>query len=163
MKPSYAALKAAHFSSDYMNPSYRSGEDLYAEIGYELSALTKQSVGYVNTCAVRMSLALLGTGTPFMGRLSIKAGKHKGKRFEPGAKLLADQLVTRTALGAPEIFTDAASATTGLSKKRGVVFFNKITGYDGGHIDLLEPGNASPLCNSHCYFNCREVWFWGLS
>jgi hypothetical protein len=162
MKPSFATLKASHHSSDYASPSYRSGEAIYADIGYELTALTKQNPGYINTCAVRMSLALLETGVPFVGRLSIKAGKHKGKRVEPGAKLLADQLAKRTVLGTPEIFTDPAAALKELSKKYGLVFFNKITGYDGGHIDLIEPGNANPLCNSHCYFNCKEVWFWEL-
>lgn len=52
-----------------------------------------------------------------------------------------------------------------LKNQKGLIFFWKITGYDGGHrhIDLIESSNGTQLCNSHCYFNCTEVWFWALN
>ncbi|NSL57089.1 T6SS effector amidase Tae4 family protein [Uliginosibacterium aquaticum] len=163
MKPAYSRLKAAHFSSNYASPSYRSGEALYASVGYEQSELLKQNPAYINTCAVRMSLALLDSGVAFTGRLPIKTGKHKGKRIESGAKLLADQLALRSLLGKPQVFSDPGKAADELARRRGIVFFHRITGYGGGHIDLLEPSNLGVLCNSNCYFNCKEVWFWELA
>ncbi|HEX5686584.1 MAG TPA: hypothetical protein VFY73_21370 [Ideonella sp.] len=50
-----------------------------------------------------------------------------------------------------------------MKNKKGVVFFWKIVGYDGGHIDLLESTTVDLLCHSHCYFKCKEVWFWSLT
>ena len=92
MKPTFSSLKRNHYSSDRMNPNFLSGEDVYKEIGYSIDDLIKQNPGYENTCAVRMSLALIKSGIHFAGRLRIKVGPHKGKMIEPGAKLLADQL-----------------------------------------------------------------------
>lgn len=65
--------------------------------------------------------------------------------------------------GKPEIFSNPAMAATKIAARKGVIFFWKITGYDGGHIDLIETSNKLQICNSHCYFNCKEVWFWNLS
>jgi hypothetical protein len=149
MKPAYSTLKSHHNSSDYNNSSYVSAQTLYEGIGYKLDQLLKQNPGYANTCAVRMSLALLKSGVTFGGRLKIKAGDHAGKLIEPGAKLLA--------------FSSPATAQTRLAGKQGVVLFWKIDGYGGGHIDLIESSNSALLCNSHCYFSCKEVWFWPLS
>ena len=108
-----------------------------------------------------MSLALLKTGIPFTGRLKIKAGQFKGKYIELGAKLLADQLMKPRAFGRPSVYkpTDFKSKAFG---KKGVVLFHKISNYGGGHIDLIEPSNLSFVCNSGCYFSCREIWFWQL-
>ncbi|BEN11805.1 hypothetical protein SMETP3_22930 [Serratia marcescens] len=163
MKPLYRQLKSSHYSSDYSSPGYLAAEAVYAEIGYELDTLLKQNPGYANTCAVRMSLALLKAGISFKGRLPIKKGAYKGKAIEPGAKLLADQLHRSSSFGKANIFFNAPDAEKGIGNKKGVVFFNKITNYDGGHIDLIEPENSLLTCHSHCYFNCKEVWFWELS
>lgn len=38
MKPHYPILKSNHYSSDRMSPTYKSGEDVYKEIGYNLDA-----------------------------------------------------------------------------------------------------------------------------
>jgi hypothetical protein len=161
MKPSHATLKINHYTSDRSRPDYVSGEDLYREIGYDQAELTKQNPGYENTCATRMSLALIKSGVSFHGRLRIKDGNHKGRTFEPGAKLLADQLARPRALGKPKVFK-AADALTKLAGKKGIVFFWKIDGYGGGHIDVIEQVNSVQVCNSACYFNSKEVWFWEL-
>jgi hypothetical protein len=163
MKPAYSTLKSHHNSSDYNNSSYVSAQTLYEGIGYKLDQLLEQNPGYANTCAVRMSLALLKSGVTFGGRLKIKAGDHAGKLIEPGAKLLADQLARPSVFGAPQTFSSPATAQTRLAGKQGVVLFWKIDGYGGGHIDLIESSNSALLCNSHCYFSCKEVWFWPLS
>ncbi len=162
MKPGYSVLKSNHDSSDYANPNFVSGEDIYQEIGYTLDGLTKQNPAYENTCAVRMSLALIKSGVVFSGRLKIKSGPYKGKMIEPGAKLLADQLARPTIFGRPEVFAPS-NAIARLSEKKGVVLFWKITGYGGGHIDMIEMTNAVQVCNSACYFSSKEIWFWPLT
>lgn len=160
MKLRFEALKKYHYSSQRGQSNYLGGEDLYSTIGYNIDNLVKQNPGYENTCAVRLSLALLAMNVKFEGRLKIKAGPYKGKMIEPGAKLLADQL--RLALGKPQIFREPDKLKTQIWHQRGIIFFSKIVGYGGGHIDLIEPDNANPVCHSNCYFTCEEVWFWKL-
>ncbi|WP_335341476.1 T6SS effector amidase Tae4 family protein [Brenneria corticis] len=83
--------------------------------------------------------------------------------MEPGAKLLADQLYKDNVFGKAELYTDANQAARALRNRKGVVFFNAITNYGGGHIDLLEPlSDNMHQCHSDCFFNCKEVWFWEL-
>lgn len=161
MKVNYFYLKSKHYSSDRMSSSYVSAEDVYKEIGYNLNDLIRQNPAYENSCAVRMSLALIKAGVSFIGRLKIKSGPHKGKMVEPGAKLLADQLARPILFGKPEV-VNASNAMVKLNGKKGVVLFWKITGYGGGHIDLIETSNMAMVCNSGCYFSSKEIWFWSL-
>jgi len=42
------------------------------------------------------------------------------------------------------------------------LFFWKIIGYGGGHMDLIETTNSAQACNSACYFSSKEVQFWPL-
>lgn len=162
MKPAYAALKANQFSSNKYSPNFMGGEELYKLIGYDIEELRKQNPGYINTCAVRMSLALIKSGAQFSGRLKIKAGPYKGRMIEPGAKLLADQLAKPQLLRKPELLSPS-NAVASLSGKQGIVLFWKITGYGGGHIDLIETSSTVQVCNSACYFSSKEIWFWPLS
>ena len=86
-------------------------------------------------------------------------------RLETGAKNLADELSRSSVFGKPAIWRDPAKFQTELGNKRGVVFFWKIDGYNGGsgsHIDLIEPASTGAVCHSHCYFNCKQIWFWEL-
>lgn len=80
--------------------------------------------------------------------------------IEAGAKLLADQLVKPSVFGRPEIIKNPTNILSELDNKQGVVFFWKITGYGGGHIDLIEP---NLVCHSNCYSGCKEIWFWPLT
>ncbi|RYY73043.1 MAG: hypothetical protein EOO52_19420 [Gammaproteobacteria bacterium] len=162
MKPTFQTVKRHHYSSEPSNANYKSAGDVYTEIGYNIADLMKQNSGYANTCATRMSLALLKSGVTFSGRLPIKAGTFKNRKVETGAKLLADQLLLPSVLGKPK-FLEPAKAASLLQDERGIIFFWKITGYEGGHIDLIETNNKIQICNSHCYFNCKEVWFWSLA
>ncbi len=161
MRVHYSILKSKHYSSDRMNPSYKSGEDVYKEMGYNLDNLMRQNPAYENTCAVRMSLTLIKSNINFLGRLKIKNGQHKGKLIEPGAKLLADQLMKPHVFGKPKVYKPSEFIKH-ITGKKGVVLFWKITGYGGGHIDLIEISNAVSVCNSNCYFNSKEIWFWEL-
>ncbi|PUV87947.1 T6SS effector amidase Tae4 family protein [Cronobacter sakazakii] len=163
MKPLYAQLKMKHYSANEERPGYVSRDDLFNEIGYDAAVLIKSNPGYMNTCAVRMSLALIKCNVNFEGRLTIINGPYKGKKIEPGAKLLADQLYKANVFGKAEIYTDIRLAGEKLRNRKGVVFFNRITNYNGGHIDLLEPvGNNMIQCNSVCYTDCKEIWLWKL-
>lgn len=124
--------------------------------------LLQQDPGYENTCAVRMSLALIKSGVTFSGRLTIKDGPYKGRKIEPGAKLLADQLIRSDVLGRP-IFVDVKKPIPALLGKKGIIFFWKIVGYGGGHIDLIELTETVVVCQSNCFFDCKEIWFWPLN
>jgi hypothetical protein len=130
-------------------------------MGLDHEKLIKQNPAYVNTCAARVSLALLKSDVSFVGRLKIKEGPLQGKMIEPGAKLLADQLKKTHIFGYPNLI-DPKNATQLLSGKKGVVLFWKITGYGGGHIDLIETNNSIQVCSSACYFSSKEIWFWPL-
>ncbi|MEE3664814.1 hypothetical protein V2I52_23365 [Brenneria sp. g21c3] len=81
MNPLYAQLKKYHYSSNEARPGYISREKLFTEIGYDANALIKFNPGYMNTYAVRMSLALLKCGVAFTGHLPVKAGSYKGKKL----------------------------------------------------------------------------------
>ncbi|EOD1046160.1 T6SS effector amidase Tae4 family protein [Citrobacter farmeri] len=163
MKPSFSTLKNNHNSADFSNPDFVESKEFYAGIGYDQGKL---GVQFENTCAARMSVALIKSGVKFNGRLlPIKEGKWKGVRLETGAKNLADELSRSSVFGKPAIWRDPAKFQTELGNKRGVVFFWKIDGYNGGsgsHIDLIEPASAGAVCHSHCYFNCKQIWFWEL-
>lgn len=162
MKPTFATLKSNYYSSNELKDNYVSGADLYAEMGIDHEVLMKQNPAYVNTCAARVSLALLKSNVSFVGRLTIKSGEYTGKKIETGAKLLADQLKIPHIFGFPDLI-DPTRAPQLLSGKKGAVLFWKIAGYDGGHIDLIEPIDSVQVCNSACYYSSKEIWFWPLT
>lgn len=168
----YSTVKKNHYSSTEGHPNYKSAEDLYAEMGINYDALIKQSAEYQNTCAARMSLALLKSGASFAGRIQIKTGKYKGKKIEPGAKRLADELNKIVGKVVPykvtlsdntPFYVERSKAEGALTGKRGIVYFHKIDGYGGGHIDVIDVKNKQSVCNSNCYFECEQVWFWPLA
>lgn len=163
MRPLYEQLKRYHHSSIKYQPGYLSPNDLFNEIGYDYDKLYAAHPEYENTCGVRMSLALLKNNIDFTGRFLIKAGPYKGKKVEPGAKLLADQLYKESVFGKAEVYNDVREAGQKLRNRKGVVYFHNIAGYGGGHIDLLEPlGDNMFQCNSGCHTDCKAVWFWEL-
>ena len=161
-KPLFATLYNNHYSSNQKHVGrYVEGKDVYKEIGYDMKQLEKQDPNYVNTCATRMSMALMKSGVAMSGRMKVKAGNLKGRSIEPGAKLLADQLSQKHMLGKPQILKPS-EALKKLEGKQGVVFFWKMTGYSGGHIDLIKVDKAAEVCSSHCHMDSGEIWFWPL-
>ena len=80
MKSTYFTLKSNYYSSNELQSNYVSGSDLYAELGINHEQLIKQNPAYINTCAARISLALLKSNVSFEGRLTIKSGKYAGKK-----------------------------------------------------------------------------------
>lgn len=161
-KPIFAAL-SAHYprKPKVPNDGGIDGPTLYRNIGHPEYA---EHPLMQNTCAVRVSLALLGAGIqPSPGHMTVKAGPFKGKRIEQGQKRLSDFL--RKRLGQPEVFPSGLEAARKIGKRRGIISFFGLygSGDSQGHIDLVEPTTSGGLqCAGSCYFTAREVWFWPL-
>lgn len=116
-----------------------------------------------NTCAIRMSLALLDCGVNIPGRIKIKSGEHKDKWVEPGQNKLSNWLVTH--LGAPEVLPLLPGLSLNeLAQRKGIVSFMGIPSYEGGHIDIIEASEQGIYqCSRSCYFDARELRFWEIS
>lgn len=54
-----------------------SAESVFTEMGLNYQGLMRENPAYENTCAVRMSLALLKSGVSFAGRMTIRNGPYK--------------------------------------------------------------------------------------
>lgn len=143
-------------------------EELYHWIGYP------ENIGnpnFLNTCAIRLSLALLGAGYPNPGDWPIKAGKYKGRAIETRQRRLSNWLVRH--VGKPEKFSSSREAERLIANRRGIVsFFNLYGGNDPqGHIAIisrdrwgkyLRCGNENDGVATGCYWLSREVWFWPM-
>lgn len=137
-------------------------EELYPLIGWsDLS----NNPAFLDTCAIRMSMALLGAGVTLPGaRMVANEGALKGKRIEPGQARLSG--ILKRIWGNPEVFRGTESGRAGIGARSGVVSFFRIHGAElggGGHIDLLWPaGGGFHQCARSCYFAAAEIWFWQL-
>jgi len=155
MKPSFSLLNL-HY------PGKEAREALLARIGWN-DVINKPE--FRDTCAIRMSVGLLGAGTRLPGaRMTIKAGPLKGKPIEPGQAKLSG--ILKRIWGNPEVYRDAQKAADGIKQRSGVISFFRIHGggpADGGHIDLITPGPLGFLeCARSCHFKAVEFWFWPL-
>jgi hypothetical protein len=154
MKPIFSVLK-----NNYSSNKKISREALYQELGWE--ELISNAL-YTNTCAIRVSLALVKCGIPLRGGLAVQKGVYRGKRIEPGQARLAKMLAEPAFFGKAEAFPrDEAMARIG--SRRGIVAFWSIPGYmngRGGHIDILDGAHA--VCGSDCYWQASTIWFWPL-
>lgn len=135
---------------------------LFREIGWDDLI---HNANYENTCATRVSLALIKTGITIPGaRMPIRTGQYKGRMIEPGQAKLSHILEGAAMLGIPERF-DNAHARAAIGERSGIVsFWRLIPGvYEGGHIDLVSPV-FQPIgqCGTDCYWASKEVWFWPL-
>ncbi|TFW31506.1 T6SS effector amidase Tae4 family protein [Massilia horti] len=126
---------------------------------------------FYNTCAIRLSLALLGAGLPNPGVWPIKGGKYKGRAIETMQRKLSHWLVLQ--LGQPEKFTSGEDAEAKIGSRHGIVSFFSIYGDNNpqGHIAIvsvdrwgryLRCGNEIDGTATGCYWSSREVWFWEL-
>ena len=71
-------MKPAYFTvlSNYYRPLDVKKPELFKEIGWDDLI---DNATYYNTCAIRVSLALIKSGLFIHGRIAIKKGPHKGK------------------------------------------------------------------------------------
>lgn len=139
-----------------------SREELFQTIGW--GDLVGNSA-YADTCAVRMSYALIRCGYRLPGRMPVKSGSFRGALIEPGQAKLSVMLAGSYAK--PEKFQNGASAKSGVGKRRGIISFFGVYGArtDGGHIDLVDGGDLASNrggCGSQCYWGAYETWFWPL-
>ncbi|GGY85984.1 T6SS effector amidase Tae4 family protein [Pseudoduganella plicata] len=151
MKPPFQRLWQ-HF------PRTESRAELYETLGWEDIIDHK---AYRDTCAIRMSYALLRADVALPGAtMLVKAGPAKGRHIEHRQAALSRILKRRW--GAPEVFRNP-DAQEGIAGRKGVVSFFKIQGGNGGHIDLVEAGaHGFAACARSCYFSAAVVWFWAL-
>lgn len=157
MKPSFSAIR-----SHYPTRAATDTAALYKAIGWDaLIGVT----AYQNTCATRVSLALVRSGMRLPGRLAILKGEYKGSMIEPGHARLSILLQRRNLLGLPEIHR-SGQARQAIGRRSGIVSFWRIQSGDGpdeGHIDIVCPDpDGSPICGTQCYWQASEVWFWPL-
>lgn len=159
MKPTFATL-----AKNYPRKKLVDRAELYQEIGWEKLI---NDPAYHNTCAVRVSLALIKSGMPIQGRMPIKTGPYKGKLIEPGQARLAQLLTHPRLLGQPKKLKPSALAKV-VGNQHGIIVFWKIPDYRvgsglGGHIDIISPATGGVwACGSSCYLDAAEIWFWAL-
>lgn len=155
MKPPFAVLMQSYPREERA--------PLYAKIGW---SDVVDNPAFLDTCATRMSIALLGAGVPILdASMKLNAGPLKGRRIEPGQARLSRAL--KRIWGKPEVYRGESAARKGVGTRRGVVSFFRIKHFDiptaGGHIDLVYPANGGfSKCARSCYFDAVEVWFWPL-
>jgi hypothetical protein len=161
-RPYYQDMKNAHEATKNAPFGGRDAEELFASLGHNRSTLGEQ---FHNTCATRMSLALLKTGVNFEGRIKIKKGVFTGRMFDPGAKTLADSLRKSDALGEGQYFygvNKAEKARAALKNEHGVILFHRVypnvSGIPGGHVDMFDPSQI----NDDYFDTASEIWFWKL-
>lgn len=153
VKPRFDALRA-HY------PATETQQELFTDIGWT------DLIGnptYDKTCAIRMSTALLRSGVPLPGaRMQAKAGTIKGKWIEPGQVKLSN--ILQKLWGAPDIYSSEDAARAGIGERHGLVSFFRIDSDNGGHIDLIAPGDDGRLdCARSCFLAAAAVWFWPLT
>lgn len=156
MKPQFSTVKANFYPSQNVNQA-----ELFEEIGWgDLAG----KPAYVNTCAIRMSLALIKSGLTIPGRMRIKSGRNKGARIEPGQAKLSNILARPVYLGDPEKFK-RLDAQDGIGVRSGIVSFfdiNPQVETAQGHIDLVSQSAGRSLCGTSCFWLAKEIWFWPL-
>ena len=153
-RPPYSVLRA-YYPDPYNVPA----EELWQSVGHPEHVSNPQ---WVNTCAIRMSIALASVGVFVPNAyLVVAAGKYKGRRVEIKQEVLANHLCT--IWGEPEKF-GAALLRERVGDRHGVIRFVGLWGpYDPqGHIDLICRDRSHRLAceGGHVYWHAVECWFW---
>jgi hypothetical protein len=151
--PLFAVLKANHMGRDFRAPQ------VYEAIGHPGM---EEQPGWGNTCAIRMSIALIAAGIKIHpGRLRIKAGRFIGEMVEPGQHRLSEYLVH--VIGKPERYRSSEEARNTIARRHGIISFFSLHGTGQGHIDLVSVHDWPEFqCSGSCYWDSKEVWFWPL-
>lgn len=155
-RPAYTLLRQ-HYPAPKDTPPQR----LWESIGHAEKATDPH---WNNTCAIRLSLALLGVGMIIEpGFLEVKKGRFAQRRLAITVVALSDYLNRHW--GEPEKF-NGALAWEKIHDRKGVIRFIQLWGpFDPqGHIDLIGPSEKNRVaeCAGSCFFHAVEVWFWEL-
>ncbi|HWJ93685.1 MAG TPA: T6SS effector amidase Tae4 family protein, partial [Telluria sp.] len=163
MKTSFSVLRSHFLDTDSVGR-----DELFHFIGRpELI----RDPNFYNTCAIRLSLALLGAGFPNPGGWTVMGGKYKGRGLETKQRRLSHWLVSH--LGKPEAYNSGLEAENKIGNRSGIVSFFSIYGDENpqGHITIvsidrwgryLRCGNEMDGTATGCYWSSREVLFWPL-
>ena len=129
MKVPFAKLRMHFPDTDSVG-----SDELFQWIGYPDNIA---NIDFANTCAIRMSLALLGAGFPNSGAYPVKAGKYKGRMIETKQRKLSTFLVKQ--LGEPEKFDSGPAAEKSIGTRHGIIsFFQQHAPADNqGHIAIV--------------------------
>ena len=141
--------------------------ELYQWIGHPECI---DDLNFRNTCAIRLSLALLGAGFPSPGTYPVMAGKFRGRMIETSQRKLSNWL--KGQLGTPQVFKGGREAEKQIGSRHGIVSFFNLDGPNDrqGHIDIvmLDRWGRYLRCGSNnddaggCYWSAVAVWFWPL-
>jgi hypothetical protein len=160
--PSYRLLKG-----NYPHPAAKSTKDLLDAIGGQPR---KEFSDTVNTCALRVSYALNGAGSPIrkLGNLTVYAGGD-GKHYIVGVPAMKRYLTG--IYGTPKEIYSHGKYAKDLSTMngQGIVLFDwqgPIAEFGAtGHVDLAEISRGIPTCEGHCYFisGPMKAYFWSTT
>lgn len=120
------------------------------------------TMSFPNTCAIRMSEALVKTNTKFTEAFKAAATNKCPHSFMRGAQDLAAVLAKATTLG-PRKYgwagNPSATVPAEAKGKKGIICFMQIPGFDGqGHIDLWDGEYAV----GSDYWDAQTIWLWTL-
>jgi hypothetical protein len=152
----------------FLDPDSVGLDELYQSIGYPENITNGN---FANTCAIRLSLALLGAGFPNPGLYPVKAGKYKGRMIETQQRKLSNFLVRQ--LGQPEKYKNGQAAEKAVGARHGIISFFQLHGPEDrqGHIaivavgkwDVVRCGLESEYSPTNCYWSSVDTWFWPLT
>ncbi len=120
----------------------------------------KCSMHFPNTCAIRMSEALVKTDSDFISIFKNSVPNKCPHSYVRGAQDLGAILAKAHAFG-PRTYgwkgTSSATVPQGAKNKQGVICFMNIPGFSGqGHIDLWDNNHAI----GSDYWDAETIWLW---
>lgn len=120
----------------------------------------KCTMHFPNTCAIRMSEALVKTDNEFLTVFKNAAPNKCAHSYLRGAQDLGGTLAKAIALGPRTIGWNAPGVTpSNVTGKQGIVCYMDIPAYSGqGHIDLWDKNY--PVGSE--YWDAKTIWFWEL-
>lgn len=142
-----------------MKPKFTSLKSNYTT---DPTAIHRCSMHFPNTCAIRMSEALVKTNPSFLTVFQQSSRNKCPHSYIRGAQDLASILAQPIVFG-PRSYgwsgTGSNTVPSNSKGKQGVICFMNIPGFSGqGHIDLWDKEYAVGAS----YWNAQTIWLWEL-
>jgi hypothetical protein len=119
-------------------------------------------MNFPNSCAIRMSEALVATDRLFLGGFARAPGNRCPHGYMRGAQDLGAFLASTHGFGRRDIGWVAQAGGTppaAASTVQGIICYMNIPGFGGtGHIDLWSNGQPQ----GEAYWNAETIWCWRL-
>ncbi len=126
------------------------------------TSIHKCSMHFPNTCAIRMSEAIVKTEPKYLDVFKLAGTNKCPHSYVRGAQDLASILAKANALGARTYGWNGNSAgnvPAAAKGKTGIACYMNIPGYSGqGHIDLWD--GSGPVGSE--YWDAKTIWLWEL-